>query len=168
MTAQSHRADYWVYSIAALLIAAALIALIIYETVADKLVAAQSAPLKEPIKTAVQMMLDLSRSFAGWAIALVGATTLIVKSAVEKPGTLNRPQLILTFAILAAGVLSIFFSLLAAERIYEVIFLEQAVQYDERLRTFLRGQYLCGLASIGGFAFLLFQLAWSRLSHAQH
>jgi hypothetical protein len=162
------RADFWAYLIAASLIVLIIGLLLFYELVYDKLTAGTLEKLGEPHKTAVNMMLDLSKSFAGWAVGLIGATTLIVKSAIEKPGELNRPQIAFTFAILTAAVVSIFFSQLAAERIYELIFVDQVVQRDARLLLFLRNQYLFGLGGIAGFAFLLFQLAWSKLSHAQH
>lgn len=145
------------------IIIAGLALLVWFEVTHVTLQSAELTKYEEPLKTAVQMMLDVSKSYTGWAAAIIAAGTLYVKSAIEKPGLLSQVQVASLFVVVAGAVVCIFFGQLAAERTYLLIYVQQNPLTDDRLLLFLRMQYLCGLTSLGLFGFFLFHVAWCKM-----
>jgi hypothetical protein len=162
------RSGAWVYVAAAIVIGGIVAALLRYELAHDALSVAVVSEFKEPEKTVVQMILDLSKTFTAWAIALIGAIAIFINKAIEKPGTLTRTQLILAFIAIIGAVASVFLGQLAAERVYLLIIDQQSPTKDMGLFAFLKAQYLAGIGALAMFAFVLFYAAWRRTTHGGH
>jgi len=128
---------------------------------------ALNGKLSPPQAKAIDLEIDLSKLFITWVLALAGAAAFFLKMNLEKGTVLSWLDVLLTFAILALCVLSLYFGHLAIDKSAQALSLDQFPLHDPVVRRNLRGQYLSALSAIGLFGFHVFQFFSRRVGSVE-
>ena len=110
----------------------------------------------------IDIVLDLSKLFMTWAIALIGGIAFFMKLNVEKGIPLRRLDLILAFAIILLSVLSVYFGHLALDSVAHVLAVAQSPLSNDAVRLSRVCQYITALLALGLFGVHVVQFYWPR------
>lgn len=110
----------------------------------------------------IDIVLDLSRLFMTWTIALIGGIAFFLKLNVEKGIPLRRLDLILAFAIILLSVLSVYFGHLALDSVAHVLAVSQSPLSSDVVRLSRVCQYMTALLAFGLFGVHVVQFYWPR------
>jgi len=145
----SRRESLTLLGVLAILIAAALFAE--FQLDLSPGLALVDGKLSETQQKAIEIELDLCKTFIGWAIGVIGALAVLFKLNIEEKLKYSRADVIYASFIVVLGVVSIFFGHLGMDLSERALSSDLYPLTDPAVHWTLRLQYLAALIQIAFF-----------------
>jgi hypothetical protein len=118
--------------------------------------------LNEAQKKALDIALDLTKSFMTWAFAIIGGASFFLKLGVDESIVLRRRDVMIVSAVLLLCVASLYFGQLAMDLTVSLLSVSQFPLNDPRVRIAIRSQYIMVLAAVSVFGIHVFDFFWMQ------
>jgi len=119
--------------------------------------------LLESQKESLYIVLDLCKLLMTWTLALLGGSGFFLKINLEKGIMLRKADVLLSFAIILLGIVSLFFGHLFLDRTSSFLSAQQFPVNKSEVHLTGRLQYIFFLSAVTVFGFHIFQFFWFRL-----